>query len=91
MKIKNIEGLLELHTHNSIPCYTGSEDEGCITCLQNKLLGEKELEVDVERVRAIIDKPPTYPKYSSKRGWDSDSLAQAIAKEFPNLLRMKNE
>ena len=33
-----IDDMLELHTHNSIPCYTGEEDEGCTTCIRNKVL-----------------------------------------------------
>ena len=38
--IKKAEEGLELHTHNSIPCYTGEEDEGCTTCIRNKVLEE---------------------------------------------------
>ena len=34
--IKKAEEGLELHTHNSIPCYTGEEDEGCDSCVKNK-------------------------------------------------------
>ena|SRR3990167_5545094 len=33
-KIKN---KLELHTHNSIPSYTASADEGCVSCIQNQI------------------------------------------------------
>ena len=25
----------ERHNHDSIPCYTGYADEGCITCIRN--------------------------------------------------------
>jgi len=34
--IKKAEEGLELHTHDSIPCYTGEEDEGCDSCVKNK-------------------------------------------------------
>ena len=37
---KIIEGKKELHTHNSIPCYTGDEDEGCVICIGNKKLDD---------------------------------------------------
>ena len=78
MKLKNIEGLLP---------------EGVVTALfypYLTLIAEKELEIDVEKVRHIIDNTVLgtdelatlkikdfYPKGTGKR------IAQAIAKEFP--------
>ncbi len=36
--VEKVQGLEELHKHNSIPCLTGDEDEGCVTCVKNKTL-----------------------------------------------------
>ena len=30
----------ELHRHNSIPCYTDYEKEGCVTCIRNAVIDE---------------------------------------------------
>lgn len=30
----------ELHTHDSIPCYTGEENSGCSLCIRNKTIAE---------------------------------------------------
>lgn len=38
--IKEIEKKKELHTHNSIPCYTGDEDGKCIICVKNVILDD---------------------------------------------------
>lgn len=45
--LKNLERLInmnikwpevELHKHNSLSCYTGAEDEGCVLCIKNKTI-----------------------------------------------------
>lgn len=38
--VEKVRGMRELHKHNSIPCYTGDENEGCITCVKNKTLDD---------------------------------------------------
>jgi len=37
---KKVEGMRELHTHNSIPSYTASLDEGCSTCIRNQAIDD---------------------------------------------------
>lgn len=38
--VEKIEKMEELHSHNSIPCYRGDEDEGCCLCIRNKALDD---------------------------------------------------
>lgn len=35
---EKVEGMRELHRHNSIPSYTADVDEGCINCIKNAAL-----------------------------------------------------
>ncbi len=67
MKLKQILKLeKELHSHDSIPCYTGEEKEGCITCIKNQsqdLLGERELCLDKDALIIFIREANHLPQH----------------------------
>ena len=68
MKLKNIEGLLPM------------PQEGKHILVETAKLGEKELEIDVERVYLTMKQ---FSEYYGMADENVRKIAQVIAKEFP--------
>lgn len=73
MKLKDIEGLLEGYD----PRWNNALSE----------IGEKELEIDAERVRNELTRIMLAGGYREQDGWEIETLAQAIAKA--DIIRVK--
>lgn len=83
----------ELHRHDSIPCYVGDEDNGCITCMNNKLIDLIKSKLQpadnlLDRVEVDVDKFSDYLIHERKR-IRSDLLQGAIIL-FKDFCKAKN-
>ncbi len=93
---------LDLHTHNSIPGYFDDANEGCESCIQNRMIetiGNIDLKLDVEKVTKIIHL--TTQKYTHYHNGEFcfapkklpeffTELAQAIVSSFDSGELIKN-
>ena len=74
-----VERDLEIHTHDSIPCYTGEEDNGCVICQRNKAK---------EVIRMQVIKPSIVKKIAKEEGYrTSSSYLEALNRQVEKMIR----